>query len=148
MSTHPLLGLARSWAGDHQGALRDLHTAVNLSTESERGRAVAILSHVEARAGDRQNAERHFREALAALESSTKGAAASYNVRDAYEIAMAAVSLRHTDIALDVLERTQPRGPWLWSYLVFEAFDPIRDNPRFRKIIDESRPPGASDPRS
>ncbi len=60
---------------------------------------------------------------------------------------MAAVRVRRPEVALDILERTRPRGAWLWSYLILEAFDPVRGDPRFRRIIDEARPPGATDPR-
>jgi hypothetical protein len=70
----------------------------------------------------------------------------SLGVRDAWEFALAAVALGERDLAINILQRTTPRGGWLWSYLVFEGFDPIRSDPRFRAIIDEARPPGAKDP--
>jgi eukaryotic-like serine/threonine-protein kinase len=147
MSTHELLALARSGAGDHAGALRAARSALNLASETERPRGLATLAYVEARAGDRSNAEKHFDEALQLLRPPTRSNAPAYGVRDAWELAMAAVGVGRTDVALDILEHTWPRGPWLWSYLIFEAFDPIRNNPRFRGIIDDARPPGATDPR-
>jgi TolB-like protein/tetratricopeptide (TPR) repeat protein len=147
MSTYTRLAVARSGASDHAGALGAARAALRLATETERARALATLAYVEGRAGYRSDAERHFDEAFLALRPSESPTAGSYNVRDTWELAMAAVSVGRAEVALDILERTRPRGPWLWSYLVLEAFDPVRETPRFRRIIDQARPPGATDPR-
>jgi hypothetical protein len=101
---------------------------------------------METRAGDHASGVKHFHEALRGLEGSTGALATSLGVRDAWEFALAAVALGERDLAINILQRTTPRGPWLWSYLVFEGFDPIRGDPRFRAIIDEARPLGVKDP--
>jgi hypothetical protein len=65
------------------------------------------------------------------------------NVRDGYELALGLVAVGQHDRALDLLERIRPRGPWLWTYLVFPGFDPVRAGARFQRIYQETRPPGA-----
>ena len=107
---------------------------------------LATLAEAEARAGNRTDARKHFREVLRELGGSESVLPPVLGVRNAWECALAAVALGERDLALDILERTRPRGPWLWSYLIWEGFDPIRRDPRFRRIIDEARPPGAKDP--
>src|SRR5207245_8957063 len=52
-------------------------------------------------------------------------------------------ALGQRDRALGVLERLRPRGVQLWSNLRYPEFDPLRSNPRFQRVLDESRPPGA-----
>ena len=44
--------------------------------------------------------------------------------------------------ALDWLERVSPRGVTLWSALQFPQVDALRAEPRFQRVVDESRPPG------
>jgi hypothetical protein len=47
------------------------------------------------------------------------------------------------DRALGLLERVRPRSAWLWSYLVLPGFDTIRSDPRFMRVVEGARPPGA-----
>ena len=145
-STHDFRARARAGNGDIAGAVQDARAALALSSESERGRMLATLAEMDARAGNRTDARKHFREALRELGGSESALPPVLGVRNAWESALAAVALGERDLALDILERTQPRGPWLWSYLILEGFDPIRPDPRFQRIIDEARPPGARDP--
>jgi hypothetical protein len=56
------------------------------------------------------------------------------------EGALALVALREPDEALDLLERVRPRGARLWFYLRAPDFDAVRDNPRFRKLVEDSQP--------
>lgn len=65
------------------------------------------------------------------------------SVRNAYDPALAALGLG--DVAIAIVDHARPRGPWLWSYLIWADFDPIRVDPRFIKIFEESKPPGAPD---
>jgi hypothetical protein len=44
---------------------------------------------------------------------------------------------------LDLLERVRPRGAFLWFTLRDPGWDPIRTDPRFQRLVAESRPPGA-----
>jgi hypothetical protein len=41
------------------------------------------------------------------------------------------------------LERTRPRGAVLWWTMLAPALDPIREDPRFQRLLNEARPPGA-----
>ena len=63
-------------------------------------------------------------------------------MRNAYDVALAAVAAGEPEVALAILEQARPRGPWLWSYLILPGFDAIRTDPRFHRIYEESRPPG------
>jgi hypothetical protein len=63
--------------------------------------------------------------------------------RRSWYLAEALLLVGERDRALDVLERTRPRGAWLWSYLVLPMFDPLRSEPRFHRLISEAHPPGA-----
>jgi hypothetical protein len=42
--------------------------------------------------------------------------------------------------ALDWIERVEPRGALLWWALQFRQFDALRGDPRFQRVVDESRP--------
>ncbi|MGA2382031.1 MAG: protein kinase [Gemmatimonadales bacterium] len=62
-------------------------------------------------------------------------------VREGGYTAAALVAAGASDQALDVLERTRPRGIQLWAALRFPWFDPIRDHSRFQRLVAESQPP-------
>jgi TolB-like protein/tetratricopeptide (TPR) repeat protein len=144
--TRQIRARAMALAGNFTGAVQEAATAVALSSASERGRSLAVLAEMEYRASRRDAAIAHFRQAMRELYGSEAALPATIGVRNAFEAALAAVALGKRELAIQILERTRPRGAWLWSYLIWEGFDPIRSDPRFRKIIDEARPPGAKDP--
>ena len=123
--------------GDTAAALGDARLAVRISGGQRT--ALAMLSSVEARAGMTASA----RERLDPLVATWRGRN-DISVRDGFEIAGALVSLGDTARALDVLERVSPKGAWLWSYLLFADFDPLRNSPRFQRLFNASMPPGAS----
>ncbi|MBK8006000.1 MAG: hypothetical protein IPK12_19325 [Gemmatimonadetes bacterium] len=45
--------------------------------------------------------------------------------------------------ALTVLERTESRGMFLWWALQFSAFAPLRQEPRFQRLLAANRPDDA-----
>jgi hypothetical protein len=47
--------------------------------------------------------------------------------------------------ALDLLERTKPRGAQLWFYLRNPEFDPLRTDQRFTRVFRESDPRDSSE---
>ena len=100
---------------------------------------------IQARSGDTAGARPRFQDALRKAGWS-EGVPAAISVRGMYEFALAAIALGDRDLALTIVERARPRGPWLWSYLIFEAFDSIRADPRFQAVYGEARPAGAPDP--
>src|SRR6266571_1644078 len=61
-------------------------------------------------------------------------------VTDAAWVGRALVALGNPDRALDLLERVRPRGARLWFYLRSAEFDAVRSNPRFRRLVEESKP--------
>ena len=60
--------------------------------------------------------------------------------REGVYVAAALVAAGESDRALDVLERIRPHGAELWAALRAPWLDPIRDRPRFRRLVAESRP--------
>jgi hypothetical protein len=50
------------------------------------------------------------------------------------------VKTSRIDEALSFLESARPRAAWLWFYLQHPDFDPVRDEPRFRVIVDDADP--------
>ena len=143
---HMLDGEARLAAGDIAGARREMVTALNLATPSARPRVLSMLAVIDARAGDRARAAAEFQQALQSFLGTEQRLPATMSVRDVWELALGAVAVNKADMAIDLLDRAQPRGPWLWSYLTREGFDPIRRDPRFQRMLNETRPPGAKDP--
>jgi hypothetical protein len=63
--------------------------------------------------------------------------------QDAVYPAMALIAFGDLSHPLDILERVGARGASYWSSLRSPEFDPIREHPRFARIVQESRPPGA-----
>jgi TolB-like protein/Tfp pilus assembly protein PilF len=55
--------------------------------------------------------------------------------------AVALVMLGDRSGALALLERIRPRGVRLWSALRAPDFDPVRSDPRFQRLVEETRPP-------
>ncbi|MFN8572356.1 MAG: tetratricopeptide repeat protein [Gemmatimonadaceae bacterium] len=146
-ATHSMIAMSRSFAGDRAGGLREGQVTAALASEAERPRALAMLAELEVRAGQRSSARAHLRDALRAVGATPDRLPTTLGVRNWWQIAGASAMLGERDLALTIVERLRPRGPWLWSYLIFEDFDAVRADPRFRKIFDASRPPRAMDPR-
>ena len=54
------------------------------------------------------------------------------------------VTLGEPERAIDYLERVRPRQSGGFPLVLTYVFlDPIRSNPRFQRLVEESRPPGA-----
>lgn len=128
---------------DLAGALQDATTAVRVALPYERPRAAALLAEMESRGGDHTHAGQRLQEVFAELGWPHGVPPSAISVRDACDPAQAALALGERDVALAILEHAQPRSPWLWSYLIMPGFDSLRDDPRFIKIFEESKPAGA-----
>lgn len=130
---------ARLAAGDTAGALEDAQEAVRLSPVSMRIRNLPVQAQMEAASGNLAGARSRLEPAVASLAPGD----GPLSVRVGWELGAALVAVGETDRAIGLLERIRPRGPWLWSYLVFPEFDPLRTDPRFQRTYREAAPPGA-----
>ncbi len=144
-SAYTLRARARAGAGDLRGALADAVSGLRLSIDVERPRALAVMAEMQARAGDTSGAVASFQQALREFGWSAGNLPASIGIRNVFDAALAALALGQRDLALEILEHARPRGPWLWSYLVWQDFDPLRAEPRFQRVFSEARPAGAPD---
>jgi tetratricopeptide (TPR) repeat protein len=128
---------------DTVGALEDARSALGHAGPGDQVRLSAALAEIEARAGRMTDARERLQRVYEQLGWPSGRPASAVSVRVAYEVALAAAATGDRDAALTILEHASPRGPWLWSYLVFPAFDPIRREPRFQQVYREARPAGA-----
>jgi TolB-like protein/Tfp pilus assembly protein PilF len=119
--------------GETESARKDVETALVLNPGDRE--TEAALAQVEARTGDTRDARTRLERLL--RERPTP------DLEEGQYIIVALDALGQRDRALGVLERLRPRGVQLWSNLRYPEFDPLRSNPRFQRVLDESRPPGA-----
>lgn len=85
--------------------------------------------------GDSEAAERELAMAIAGMVDPARP-----GQTDAMFVGGALVSMGRFDEALTLVEATTPRSSWLWFYLQHPHFDPVRDDPRFQTVLDESDP--------
>ncbi len=123
--------------GDTTAAQADSRRSMQLVGDASRHLAQSARAGLLGRTGDTAGGRALIEPILARF------ATGPISVRDGYELAGGLVGAGLHQQALDVLERIRPRGAWLWSYLPFPDYDPIRSDPRFQRIYDEARPPGA-----
>jgi len=130
-----LRAVAELRLGNHVETRADAETGARLHG-GFRVPAEAVLALAELQAADtpaaRARVERLEREIRAANERT---------ITDAAWVGRALVALGEPERALDLLERVRPRGGRLWFYLRAPEFDPVRANPRFQRLVQESRPP-------
>ena len=124
--------------GDVRGALEDAETAVR-TTQGYSVPPHAMLAAALARSGRLAEANREIDAAKAAMANP-----AVPGPTDARWLGSALIAVGRTDDALVLLERTRPRGAWLWFYCTASDFDSVRSDPRFIRIMNEARPPGLS----
>ena len=136
---YALQGWVRLLRDDVAGARTSAETAVRLSPPGYSLRAEAILAALEVRAGDTAAA----RVRLGRLVGQFADPAHPRVAEGAY-LAMGYAQLGDQEEALRLLERIEPRGIYLWGWgLRHPAFDPLRADPRFQRLVAETRPPGA-----
>jgi TolB-like protein len=125
--------IARARLGDRAGALVDFETARQLRGESlDLTREQALLDGV---LGDTVGLRAALQQMQRALIDSARP-----NVLEGLFVGRALVVAHEPDRALDLLERVEPRGIYFWWLLRWSDFDPIRPDPRFQHLVEESRP--------
>lgn len=129
----------RLLVGDTAGAREDARATVRLSPTGSRYFGEAVMAMVEARTGDAPSA----RGRLERIVPETAGPGGRYVPRAGFMLGAALIAAGELERALDVLERTEPKGGQLWSYIVLPEFDPVRSHPRFLRVLEECRPPGS-----
>ena len=122
---------ARLNLGDTAGALDDAREGLGAS-QGDTLLALSMLAYVEAAAGDSVLAERHLRPVAEARETLEEGIGRA---------AAALAVLGKKDAALTLLE-SAPRDVFLRYYLGDPDLDPLRTEPRFRRLEAELRTPG------
>ena len=115
-------------------SLADAQTADRLKPPDYPIEAEAALALAEMRSGDTTARVRLTR---LARGSSPFGSQAAHFLSGAF------AAIGDTDRAVDVLQRTVPRGAYVWWVIRDPWFDGIRDDPRIRAMVEESRPPNA-----
>jgi TolB-like protein len=131
----------RTWVhlrrGDVAAARADALAATRLSPVGEEYYGLAPQAAVAAADGDTTLARHLMEQALAPFATRAMGPV------PALIVGAGLVSAGQRDLALNWIERVEPRGALLWWALEFPEFDAVRGELRFQRVIDESRPPGA-----
>jgi TolB-like protein/Tfp pilus assembly protein PilF len=81
--------------------------------------------------------------AVQAGAAALRAAAAPLNCNLNYDCVQAAMALAgagNGDAALELLERATPNAAWKWQFLGVAEFDALRSDPRFQRMVTESKP--------
>jgi TolB-like protein len=124
--------------GDRTGATADADMAVHLRPADYAIPSEAMAAALQVMAGDtaggRTRLERAFRQLPDTAHS---------DYTEAQWLALGFLRTGDRDRALSVLENVRPQGLTV-SFIVRDpGFDPIRDTPRFRALVERTRPPAA-----
>ncbi|MGH7546980.1 MAG: hypothetical protein ACREMM_02240 [Gemmatimonadales bacterium] len=123
--------------GEPAEARRDAETAARLGRD-DLVTGGAILALTAARVGDTVEARSRLEPVLAQLRQTAR-----LGARPAVFAGLALVAIGDGERALGLLQRAQPQGGRLWFELRAPELDPVREDPRFQRLVEESRPPGA-----
>jgi TolB-like protein len=127
----------RVMLGDLVGARADAEMALRVGAgDSSLGNA--LLAMVSVQSGDTVAARALLSRVLQALPDTSWVALLE---EEQMMPAVALVKLGDRDGALTLLEHVHPRGARLWSALRAPDLDPLRSEPRFQNLVEESRPP-------
>jgi serine/threonine-protein kinase len=125
----------RLGAGDVAGARADADAAARTRPADYAVSSEALTAMVEAYAGDTTAARSRLERAVARLADPLHP---SYS--PAQWLALAFLRAGDRERALAILEGVRPRGLNLWFVMRDPGFDPIRHSPRFRALVEETRP--------
>jgi serine/threonine-protein kinase len=121
--------------GDTAGARRDAEALLRVGAEDMRLRGQITLALFEAASGDTAAARMRVPAALRLLADSMRP-----SPNEATRVAPVFIATGEPERALRLLEHVSPRGMHLWWLLQSWEFDPLRGNPRFQRLVEESRP--------
>ena len=124
--------------GDVAGARSDVEAAIRTRPPDYRLSSETFAATLQAYAGDTAGARARLERAVAEVPDP-----AHPDYTSAQWIALAWLRMGERGRALGVLESAQPRGLNLWYVMRDPAFDPLRQDPRFRALELEIRPAGA-----
>lgn len=131
----------RTWVhlrrGEVAAARADAAAATRLSPAGEEYYGLAPQAAVAAADGDTVLARRLMDQVIAPFATRPMGPV------PALIVGAGLVSAGQRDLVLNWIERVEPRGALLWWALQFRQFDALRGEPRFQRVIDDSRPPEA-----
>ncbi len=131
----------RTWvrlrAGDVAGAQADAEAAMRFSPPAETYYGSAPLAAVAAHRGDTATTRHLMARAVAPFATRTPGPLVSQM------LALGLIAAGQPDEAMTLLQRTEPQGALLWISVQFPAFEPLRHDERFQRLIEAIRPPGA-----
>jgi len=125
---------ARLMLGDPAGARADAETALRLGgADSSLGNALLAMADVQT--GDTVTARTRLSRVLASADTLRE-----VGIEVDVLPAAALVTLGDGEVGLRFLQRMRPRGARLWYGLRGPEFDQIRSDPRFQRLVEESRP--------
>jgi TolB-like protein/Tfp pilus assembly protein PilF len=124
-----------AYLGNLAQARGDAVTALGLGRGVDSLWADASLGFVEAQAGDSAAARARIERLL-----QRSGAQGSLEPHTGWYLGAVLLAAGQRERALDLLEHVEPRGGRLWFYLRMPDFDGVRSEPRFQRLIEESRP--------
>jgi serine/threonine-protein kinase len=124
-------------AGNVSGALQDAESAVRMAA-GYRVPPYSAMAIALAAKGDSAGAREWADSASRAVSNRNQPSAT-----DAFYAAAALVRTGQVDRGLTILERADPENAWLWFYMTSPMFDPVRTHPRFVRVSNRARPPGA-----
>jgi len=120
-------------AGDTAAARRDADLCAQLGAD-DYVTTRTVVAWVQAVEGDSVDARRGM-DSVLALTAGPNGVRASVLPG----VVMPFVALGDTTKALDIVEHSQPRGPYLWLSLRWPMLEPLWGLARFQRVVDESR---------
>ena len=124
-------GFNRMLTDDTAGARSDAIVAARLPSGSHLSDET-LLVLLEARAGRIAVARRRLGQIMQGLDLSRPGPL------QGSLLAWALLAVGEQERGLSLLERVTPRGAALWFWLRSPGFDPVRSQPRFKRIVEES----------
>jgi adenylate cyclase len=125
--------------GDTVGARADAEAALRTGPPSEQYYGLGAAAAVAAAGGD-SAAARDLTARAAAVAGGRRGPFVAGTLAEAF------VAAGQRERALRVLEEATPRGAALWNFMLWPELAPLRADPRFQRLLAESRPPGAMEP--